>query len=165
MAGDEAGASVASWEYRSVRCSKSCRFPRGCCSLGHHCLNAQSTVQNKLPVNSTPSIQGCVAQVQRDGSLAPKAGATARPETVSQEANNPEPTGVYQLLDARLSGATDAKPTTYSLSGHEAEFAKLEGQRVGGERDGRAAARGQPSGTAGRQGRRPADSRLGREKD
>ena len=105
-------------------------FSAGVLFAGASLLNAQSTVQNKLPVNSTPSIQGCVAQVQRDGSLAPKAGATARPETVSQEANNPEPTGVYQLLDARLSGATDAKPTTYSLSGHEAEFAKLEGQRV-----------------------------------
>ncbi len=92
--------------------------------------NAQSTVQKDLPVNSTPTIQGCVAQVQRDGSLAPKAGATATPETVSQEANNPDPTGVYQLLDARLAGATDTKPTTYSLSGHEAEFMKLEGQRV-----------------------------------
>ena len=92
--------------------------------------NAQSTVDKKLPVNSTPMIQGCVAQVQRDGSLAPKAGATATPQTVSQEANNPDPTGVYQLLDARLSSATDAKPTTYSLSGHEAELAKLEGQRV-----------------------------------
>ena len=67
--------------------------------------NAQSTVEKKLPVNSTPTIQGCVAQVERDGSLAPKAGATATPETVSQEANNPDPTGVYQLLDARLAGA------------------------------------------------------------
>ena len=56
--------------------------------------NAQSTVQKNLPVNSTPTIQGCVAQVQRDGSLAPKAGATATPETVSQESNNPNPTGV-----------------------------------------------------------------------
>ena len=93
-------------------------------------VNAQATVHKNLPVNSTPTIQGCVAQVQRDGSLAPKAGATATPETVSQESNNPDPTGVYQLLDARLAGATDTKPTTYSLSGHEAEFAKLEGQRV-----------------------------------
>ena len=92
--------------------------------------NAQSTVQKNLPVNSNPTIQGCVAQVQRDGSLAPKAGATATPQTVSQEANNPDPTGVYQLLEARLAGATDNKPTSYSLSGHEAEFAKLEGQRV-----------------------------------
>jgi hypothetical protein len=98
--------------------------------LGATLANAQSTVPKRLPVNSTPTIQGCVAQVQRDGSLAPKAGATATPQTVSQESNNPAPTGVYQLLDARLAGATDTKPTSYSLSGHEAEFAKLEGQRV-----------------------------------
>ena len=93
-------------------------------------VNAQATNPKPLPVNSTPTIQGCVAQVQRDGSLAPKAGATATPETVSQESNNPDPTGVYQLLDGRVAGATDAKPTTYSLSGHEAQIAKLEGQRV-----------------------------------
>jgi hypothetical protein len=29
-----------------------------------------------------------------------------------------------------LAGAPDTKPTSYSLSGHEAELAKLEGQRV-----------------------------------
>jgi hypothetical protein len=104
-------------------------FSAGVLLAGATLANAQSTVQ-KLPVNSTPTIQGCVAQVQRDGSLAPKAGATATPQTVSEEANNPAPTGVYQLVDARLSGATDTKPTTYALSGHEAEFAKLEGQRV-----------------------------------
>jgi hypothetical protein len=91
--------------------------------------SAQAPVQN-LPVNSTPTIQGCVAQVQRDGSLAPKAGATATPETTAREANNPAPTGVYQLLDARVAGDTAAKPTSYSLTGHEAELAKLEGQRV-----------------------------------
>ena len=105
-------------------------FTAGVLLAGATLVNAQSTTQKKLPVNSTPTIRGCVAQVQRDGSLAPKAGATATPETVSQESNNPDPTGVYQLLDARLAGAMDAKPTTYSLSGHEAEFAKLEGQRV-----------------------------------
>jgi len=97
---------------------------------GSALANAQATVPPKLPVNSTPTIQGCVAQVQRDGSLAPKAGATATPETVSQESNNPDPTGVYQLLEARVTGATETKPTSYSLSGHEAELAKLEGQRV-----------------------------------
>ena len=105
-------------------------FSAGVLLAGVTLANAQSTVQKNLPVNSTPTIQGCVAQVQRDGSLAPKAGATATPETVSQESNNPDPTGVYQLLDARLTGAKDTKPTTYSLSGREAEFAKLEGQRV-----------------------------------
>ena len=105
-------------------------FSAGALLAGATLANAQSTIQKNLPVNSTPTIQGCVAQVQRDGSLAPKAGATATPQTVSQESNNPDPTGVYQLLDARLASAPDAKPTSYSLSGHEAEFAKLEGQRV-----------------------------------
>ena len=105
-------------------------FSVGVLLAGATLANAQTTVQKNVPVDSTPTIEGCVAQVQRDGSLAPKAGATATPETVSQEANNPDPTGVYQLLDARLAGATGTKPTSYSLSGHEAEFAKLEGQRV-----------------------------------
>jgi hypothetical protein len=126
--------------------------------------NAQSTVQN-LPVNSTPTIQGCVAQVQRDGSLAPKAGATATPETAAREANNPEPTGVYQLLDARVADDMAAKPTSYSLAGHEAELAKLEGQRGRDHRYGRAAARGYPSGTACHQRRFPARSRVGGEED
>ena len=92
--------------------------------------STQSALPKDLPVNSAVTIQGCVAQVQRDGSLSPKAGATATPNTVSQEANNPTPTGVYQLLDAKAAGAKDTRPTTYSLTGHEAEFAKLEGQRV-----------------------------------
>jgi hypothetical protein len=105
-------------------------FCAGVLIAGAIIANAQSTTQKNLPVNSTPTIRGCVAQVQRDGSLAPKAGATATPETVSQESNNPDPTGVYQLLDARLAGATDTKPTSYSLSGREGDFAKLEGQRV-----------------------------------
>jgi hypothetical protein len=104
-------------------------FSAGVLLAGTTLGNAQSTVQN-LPVNSTPTIQGCVAQVQRDGSLAPKAGATATPGTTAQEANNPDPTGVYQLLDARVAGDMAAKPTSYSLAGHEVELAKLEGQRV-----------------------------------
>ena len=91
---------------------------------------AQSTLPKDLPVNSAVTIQGCVAQIERDGTLAPKAGATATPDTVSQEANNPDPTGVYQLLDARAAGAKDTRPTSYALTGHEAEFGKLEGQRV-----------------------------------
>jgi hypothetical protein len=110
--------------------SKIMSFTASVLLAGVAIANAQSTTQKNLPVNSTPTIRGCVAQVQRDGSLAPKAGATATPETVSQESNNPDPTGVYQLLDARLAAATDSKPTTYSLSGREAELAKLEGQRV-----------------------------------
>ena len=91
---------------------------------------AQSTIPKDLPVNSAVTIQGCVAQIQRDGTLSPKAGATATPDTVSQEANNPNPTGVYQLLDAQATDAKNTKPTSYTLTGHEAEFGKLEGQRV-----------------------------------
>ena len=91
---------------------------------------AQSTLPKDLPVNSTVTVQGCVAQVQRDGSLSPKPGATATPQTVSQESNNPNPTGVYQLLDAHAAGEKNVRPTTYFLTGHEAEFGKLEGQRV-----------------------------------
>jgi hypothetical protein len=92
--------------------------------------NAQSALPKDLPVNSTVTIHGCVAQIQRDGSLSPKTGATATPEKVSEEANNPNPTGFYQLLDARTTDAKDTKPTTYALTGHEAEFGQLEGQRV-----------------------------------
>ena len=92
--------------------------------------DAQSTIPKDLPVNSAVTIHGCVAQVQRDGTLSPKTGATATPQTVSQEANNPNPTGLYQLLDARATSGKDTKPTTYALTGHEAEFGKLEGQRV-----------------------------------
>jgi hypothetical protein len=92
--------------------------------------NAHTTLPKDLPVNSTVTIRGCVAQIQRDGSLSPKTGATATPETVSQESNNPNPTGVYQLLDAQATDAKDTKPTSYALTGHEAEFGPLEGQRV-----------------------------------
>jgi hypothetical protein len=91
---------------------------------------AQSPLPKELPINSAVTIQGCVAQIQRDGTLAPKAGATATPDTVSQEANNPNPTGVYQLLNAQAAGAKNTRPTSYKLTGHEAEFGKLEGQRV-----------------------------------
>ncbi len=91
---------------------------------------AQSTLPKDHPVNSAVTIQGCVAQIQRDGTLSPKAGATATPDTVSQEANNPNPTGVYQLLNAQAADAKNTRPTSYKLMGHEAEFGKLEGQRV-----------------------------------
>ena len=92
--------------------------------------NGQSTLPKDHPVNSTVTIHGCVAPIQRDGSLSPKTGATATPDTVSQESNNPNPTGFYQLLDARATDAKNTKPTAYTLTGHEAEFAQLEGQRV-----------------------------------
>jgi hypothetical protein len=81
--------------------------------------------------NATVSIRGCVAPVQRDGSLAPKAGTFATPNTAPMEANSPEPTGVFMLLDATpgAKAPTNAR-TTYALAGHESELAKLNGDRV-----------------------------------
>lgn len=97
------------------------------------------------PASTTPlSISWCVAQVQRDGSLGAKGtGTQATPETAATEANNPEPTGRYQLNDATPLGgdrppadaaaaAKIAKParTTYALRGQEAVLAKHVGHRV-----------------------------------
>ena len=58
--------------------------------------------------NATVTIRGCVSPVQRDGSLAAKAGATATTNTAADEANNPEPTGVFMLLDATQGTAASA---------------------------------------------------------
>jgi hypothetical protein len=80
--------------------------------------------------------------VQRDGSTGAKpSGTQATPETAAVEANNPAPTGRYQLLDAtpagveaaKAAGADAAKPTTkttYALRGLEQELAKHLGHRV-----------------------------------
>jgi hypothetical protein len=75
---------------------------------------------------------GCVAPAQRDGSLGAKAsGVTATPENATMEANNPEPTGRFMLLDAAPEGAaSDVKRTTYALRGNENELAKHVGHRV-----------------------------------
>ena len=103
-------------------------------------LSAQTT---PAPAPSV-SVTGCVAQVQRDGSLGPKAsGVQATPETAANEANNPNPTNRYELLDATPAGGdekpaeaatagTRAKParTTYALRGQENELAKHVGIRV-----------------------------------
>jgi hypothetical protein len=103
-------------------------------------LSAQTT---PAPGRSV-SITGCVAQVQRDGSLGPKASGTqATPETAATEANSPLPTDRYQLTDATpvadpghpadkasaASATTDAK-TAYALRGLEKELAKHLGHRV-----------------------------------
>lgn len=98
-------------------------------------LSAQTT---SAPAPSV-SVTGCVAEVQRDGSLGPKAtgtGATT-PATAATEANNPEPTNRYQLVDATpatppVPAGTAAKPTktTYALRGQETELAKHVGHRV-----------------------------------
>ena len=93
---------------------------------------------------SSVSVTGCIAQVQRDGSLGPKAsGVQATPQTAADEANNPNPTNRYELLDATPAGSeekpgetatagTAAKParTTYALRGQENELAKHQGHRV-----------------------------------
>jgi hypothetical protein len=84
------------------------------------------------------TVTGCIAEVQRDGSLGPKAtgtGATT-PETAAMEANNPQPTNRYQLLEAGPAESTGtataakAAKTTYALRGQEAELAKHVGHRV-----------------------------------
>jgi hypothetical protein len=82
--------------------------------------------------NSNITVRGCVAPIERDGSMAAKAGATTTPDTISQESNNPNPTGVFMLLDATPAAPSGplAKRTTYTLAGHESELAKLRGRRV-----------------------------------
>ena len=107
-----------------------------CAIVASVSLSAQTT---PAPAASSISVTGCVAEVQRDGSLGPKAtgtGATT-PETAPIEANNPEPTNRYQLLDATpatppVPAGSAAKPTktTYALRGQEAELAKHVGHRV-----------------------------------
>jgi len=109
-------------------------------------LLAAIPLSAQTPPAPTPalSISGCVAQVQRDGSLGAKGtGTQATPETAAIEANNPEPTNRYQLNDATPLGgdrppadaavaAKTAKParTTYALRGQEAVLAKHLGHRV-----------------------------------
>jgi hypothetical protein len=90
-------------------------------------------------------VTGCVAQVQRDGSMGAKGtGTTSTPETAPVDANSPDQTGRYQLVDATpmasqpqatgTSGTTakSAKPekTTYALRGQESELSRHIGHRV-----------------------------------
>jgi hypothetical protein len=106
-------------------------------------LSAQASAQTPPAATPSISVTGCVAPVQRDGSTGPKAAGTqATPETAAIEANNPEPTGRYQLVDATPVGADQqpaatAKPdaaepkrTAYALVGQEKELAKHVGHRV-----------------------------------
>ena len=96
---------------------------------------ASVSLSAQTPAASAPSVSvtGCVAEVQRDGSLGAKAGGgpQATPETAANEANNPAPTDRYQLIDATpaAGGAQPAK-TTYALRGQEKELAKHVGHRV-----------------------------------
>jgi hypothetical protein len=89
------------------------------------------------------SVTGCVAPAQRDGSLATKSTLTPpAPENAAVEANNPEPTGRFMLLDAvpissATSGqqtapekATKQERTSYTLAGREQELSKHVGHRV-----------------------------------
>jgi hypothetical protein len=85
-------------------------------------------------------IRGCVAPLQRDGSLALKAGTAPTPITAIEEANSTEPTGRFQLLDAleakpgpeapAAKGTADQRRTSFALFGHETELAKETGHRV-----------------------------------
>ena len=113
-----------------------------CAIIGSVTLSAQTTP----PPAPGPSVSvtGCIAQAQRDGSLGAKAtGTQATPETAASEANNPDPTNRYQLVDATPLAAdgrradtpaatTGGKPdrTTYALRGQEKELAKHMGHRV-----------------------------------
>src|SRR5438094_363365 len=82
------------------------------------------------PTTSDVSVSGWVAPLQRDGSLALKAGAApATPATAIEDANSTEPTGRFQLLDAlqlKPAPQASAKPgehTAFALFGHESELA------------------------------------------
>lgn len=90
------------------------------------------SAQTPPPPTTAITVSGCVAEVQRDGSTGPKAtGPQATPESAPFEANNPEPTNRYQLVDATMIPTPDkAKPTTYALRGQENELAKHVGHRV-----------------------------------
>jgi hypothetical protein len=95
---------------------------------------ASVSLSAQTPPAPTPtvSVTGCVGEVQRDGSLGVKAtGSQATPDTAANEANNPTPTGRYQLNDATpaAGGAQPAK-TTYALRGQEQELSKHLGHRV-----------------------------------
>jgi hypothetical protein len=104
------------------------RFTTLCAIAASVSLSAQTT---PAPTPSV-SITGCVAEVQRDGSLGTKAtGPQATPETAAIEANNPAPTDRYQLIDALPgAGADPAAKTTYALRGQDKELAQHVGHRV-----------------------------------
>jgi hypothetical protein len=98
-----------------------------CIVLASASISAQTpTDAQKTPI----SVTGCVAPAQRDGSLGPRPTLTPPPpDAAAIEANNPEPTGRFMLLDAApvAAGAAPApqaaeKPvkesrTSYALRG------------------------------------------------
>ena len=101
-----------------------------------------STATLSAAQKTTIAVTGCVAPAQRGGSLGAKSTLTPpTPETATTEANNPEPTGRFMLLDATsvgdkpeveaTSGTTSKQTrTSYALRGHEPELAKHVGHRV-----------------------------------
>ncbi len=128
-------------------------------SLSAQTKPAQNPTSNTTS-NPPVTVTGCVAQVQRDGSMGAKGtGTTSTPETAPVDANSPDQTGRYQLVDATPAGGADqstgtpaatagtpaakagetgantasgAKPTrtTYTLRGQEGELSKHIGHRV-----------------------------------
>jgi hypothetical protein len=94
--------------------------------------------------NAIVIVRGCVAPVQRDGSLAGKAGVLPSPSTAPVEANSSEPLDAFMLLDAAVTSGTTAdedaqshtvpgsqrRRTVYVLSGNESELATHTGVRV-----------------------------------
>ena len=105
-----------------------------CAIVASVSLSAQATPAQTPSFSAT----GCIAEVQRDGSLGVKAtGPQATPETAATEANNPTPTDRYQLLaatpatgEAQPAGAAQPAKTTYALRGQEKELANHVGHRV-----------------------------------
>ena len=103
-------------------------------------LAASISLSAQTPQTQTGSISvtGCVAPVQRDGSLGAKPVVTPPPPDVAPiEANNPEPTGRFMLQAATVDGpppvadkTAKPKPTAFTLRGHEQELAKHVGHRV-----------------------------------
>jgi hypothetical protein len=98
------------------------------------------SAQTPSPAAKT-TVTGCIAPVQRDGSLGNKTTLTPpTPENAANEANNPEPTGRFMLTDAvpanpaavATSSEKTATParTSYALRGREQELAKHVGHRV-----------------------------------
>jgi hypothetical protein len=114
-----------------------------CIILASATISAQ-TPQTPPAAQKTPiSVTGCVAPAQRDGSLGTKPTLNPPPpEAAAGEANNPEPTGRFMLLDAApVAPVAAAAPqaeekstkqsrTSYTLRGHESELAKHVGHRV-----------------------------------
>jgi len=101
---------------------------------------AFQTVQAQTPTGTTGTtvnVSGCVAQAGRTGSLADDSGVgvKATPNSAPNEANSAELLNAYLLTNATPAtgegqGADRAKPTSYTLQGHEQEFAQHKGHKA-----------------------------------